>query len=125
MVMGKSSGTAFLLWMTCLFGVCGLHRFYLGRYGTGVLWLLTFGLFGVGQFVDLFLINGMVRKENREDLDSRLLQAVLRAPRPAAPATMPTADPAPEAVSELSLEQQALRVDQLRAAFSSAMPSRS
>jgi hypothetical protein len=27
----RSSGTAFLLWLACLAGVCGIHRFYLGR----------------------------------------------------------------------------------------------
>ena len=59
--MHKSSGIAFLLWLACLVGLCGLHRFYLGRYVTGVIWLLTFGLLGVGQIVDLFLINGMAR----------------------------------------------------------------
>jgi len=47
----KSSGTAFLLWLACLVGVCGLHRFYLGKPGTGLLWLLTFGLLGVGQLI--------------------------------------------------------------------------
>jgi TM2 domain-containing membrane protein YozV len=60
----KTSGWAFLFWFGCLVGVCGLHRFYLGRYVTGVIWLVTLGLLGVGQFVDLFLINGMVREEN-------------------------------------------------------------
>lgn len=59
-----SSGTAFLLWLACLFGFCGIHRFYLGRPVTGVLYLLTFGFLGIGQFVDLFLMRGMVREQN-------------------------------------------------------------
>jgi TM2 domain-containing membrane protein YozV len=75
--MGKSSGTAFLLWIFCLVGLCGMHRFYLGRPVTGLLWLLTFGLLGVGQFVDLFLIPGMVDEENDNDPYMRALRRVL------------------------------------------------
>lgn len=61
----KSSGVSYLLWVLCLFGFCGIHRFYLGRWGTGLLWLFTGGLFLVGQIVDLFLIPGMAGRTNR------------------------------------------------------------
>jgi len=37
-------------------GVLGIHRFYVNRVGSGILWLLTLGLFGVGVMVDLILI---------------------------------------------------------------------
>jgi TM2 domain-containing membrane protein YozV len=63
----RDSGFAFLFWAACLVGVCGLHRFYLRRYVSGFIWLFTLGLLGVGQFVDLFLINGMVRDENEDE----------------------------------------------------------
>jgi hypothetical protein len=33
-----------------------LQRFYVGRVKTGLLWLLTFGLFGIGQIVDMIMI---------------------------------------------------------------------
>ena len=36
--------------------VAGLHRFYVGKIGTGILWLLTGGLLMVGQIIDLVLI---------------------------------------------------------------------
>ena len=50
----KSRTVALLL---CLFlGVLGIHRFYEGKIGTGILWLLTAGLFGIGALVDLILI---------------------------------------------------------------------
>jgi hypothetical protein len=43
--------------LLCLFlGYVGVHRFYVGKIGTGLLWLLTGGLFGIGYVVDAILI---------------------------------------------------------------------
>jgi len=39
-----------------MFGLCGLQRFYAGKIGTGILWLFTWGLVGVGQLIDIILI---------------------------------------------------------------------
>ena len=60
-----SSGIAYLWWMLGFFGICGIHRFYLGNPVSGLIWLFTFGLFGFGQFIDLFLIPGMAQQRNR------------------------------------------------------------
>lgn len=60
----KHPAIAYLLWFLGGLGVLGLHRFYVGRWVTGVVWLLTGGVFFIGALVDLFLIPEMVRVEN-------------------------------------------------------------
>jgi len=60
----KDKGVAYLLWCGGLIGVCGLHRFYIGKIGTGILWLCTLGLLGFGQLIDLFTLSGQVDTEN-------------------------------------------------------------
>src|SRR5262249_12195610 len=64
----RSVGVAYGLWGLCLVAFAGIHRFYAGKYVTGFLWLFTWGLLGVGSFIDLFLINGMIEKANRKAL---------------------------------------------------------
>ena len=60
----NNTGYSYLLWAAWLFGLGGCHRLYNGKIVTGLLWLFTGGLFGIGQFVDLFLIPGMVEEHN-------------------------------------------------------------
>ncbi len=64
--MYKSS-VGYALWCLFIVGLGGVHRIYLGKYGTGVLWLLTWGLFGIGQFIDLFRMRSLVRDANVRD----------------------------------------------------------
>lgn len=60
----KEKGIAYLCWCAMFVGVCGAHRFYVGKVGTGLLWLFTFGLLGIGQFIDLFTIPRQVDDYN-------------------------------------------------------------
>jgi TM2 domain-containing membrane protein YozV len=59
-----SVGLAYLLWFLSGFGWAGLHRFYLGKIPSGLLWLCTGGLFGVGSIYDLFTLGRQVREAN-------------------------------------------------------------
>ncbi|MBI1183489.1 NINE protein [bacterium] len=58
----KSKGVAYLLWF--LLGAFSLHRFYLGKIGSGILYLITFQLFGIGWIIDLFILSSMVDNYN-------------------------------------------------------------
>jgi len=58
----KEKTTALILAILGVFGVAGIHRFYTGKIGTGILWLLTGGLLYIGTIVDIVRIaNGNFR----------------------------------------------------------------
>jgi hypothetical protein len=52
-----------LLWLPG-FGALGLHRFYLGKTFTGLLWMCTGGLGMVGAIYDFFTLSGQVQEAN-------------------------------------------------------------
>ncbi len=53
---GKRLTALLLALIGPMFGLCGLQRFYVGKIGTGILWLFTWGVFGIGQLIDIILI---------------------------------------------------------------------
>ena len=54
---GDSDYTRLPIFLLCLlFGWLGIHRFFIGKIGTGILMLLTIGGLGIGLVVDLILI---------------------------------------------------------------------
>jgi len=48
----------YVLW---IFGFLGSHRFYFGKPISGTIYLLTFGLLGIGWIIDLFLMPSLER----------------------------------------------------------------
>jgi len=53
-------------WLLLTFlGIFGAHRFYMGKWLTGILYLLTGGLFLIGWLYDLFTLNQQVDELNR------------------------------------------------------------
>lgn len=50
----KNKWVAFLLCL--LLGYVGAHKFYEGRIGAGILYIITFGVFGIGWFIDIIIL---------------------------------------------------------------------
>lgn len=58
-------------WILLTFlGVFGVHRFYMGKWGTGLLYLVTVGLFGVGWLYDFWTLNAQISERNHGELAS-------------------------------------------------------
>jgi TM2 domain-containing membrane protein YozV len=60
---GPCDYTAAWLLLTFL-GYFGAHRFYMGKWFTGLIWLFTGGLFVAGWLYDLWTLNGQVSEVN-------------------------------------------------------------
>jgi hypothetical protein len=103
-----SKGVSYLLWLAWLFGLGGLHRFYLGKPVTGFFYLITWGFFGVGQIIDLFRLPSLVRRQNLRLLqeEAQLMRELSGAPPPAARALPAAREPSP---SQPNLRQQLLQ----------------
>jgi TM2 domain-containing membrane protein YozV len=54
-----------VVWILLTFlGIFGVHRFYLGKWLTGLVYLLTGGLFLIGIIYDYWTLNGQVSEVN-------------------------------------------------------------
>ncbi|GAB3317044.1 MAG: hypothetical protein CME40_15000 [Haliea sp.] len=54
-----------LCWILLTFlGVFGVHRFYMGKIFTGLIYLVTLGLFGLGILYDFLTLNGQISERN-------------------------------------------------------------
>jgi hypothetical protein len=74
MISGMYSvGAAYFLWFLSGFGALGLHRFYLGKKCSGLLWMFTGGLCFAGSVYDFFTLSDQVREAN--------LRRILRGPQ--------------------------------------------
>jgi TM2 domain-containing membrane protein YozV len=52
-------------WVLLTFlGILGIHRFYLGKWITGLIWLLTGGLFLIGYLYDYWTLNEQIDERN-------------------------------------------------------------
>ena len=74
-------GVAYILWAFGFMGFCGIHRFYSGKITSGLVYFFTLGFFGVGQFVDLFLIPGMTRERNMRLMYQATIEARNNSPQ--------------------------------------------
>ena len=57
MADGKSDKSNTVALLLCFFiGVLGVHRFYVGKVGTGILQLVTLGGLGIWALIDMIMI---------------------------------------------------------------------
>ena len=56
------------------FGIFGAHRFYVGRYESGLFYMFTFGCFFVGWAYDFFILPALVEEKNKKVFHQQMLE---------------------------------------------------
>ncbi|MES2963515.1 MAG: TM2 domain-containing protein [Bdellovibrionota bacterium] len=55
-----------IAWLLLVFlGPFGVHRLYMGKWVSGLIYLVTLGLFGIGVLYDYWTLNGQIDELNR------------------------------------------------------------
>lgn len=67
-IRSRRKDAGLLMALACLgfVGIAGIHRFMLGKVGTGILWLLTVGICWIGTIIDLVNMRSTVAEYNYE-----------------------------------------------------------
>lgn len=64
-VAGTNDFSLAFIFLTFL-GIFGVHRMYLGKWASGLIYLLTGGVFGLGVLYDFWTLNDQVSIENQK-----------------------------------------------------------
>ncbi len=67
----KLKKIVYLLWLVGIFGWLGFHRFYLDKPISGLVWMFSFELVGMGCLIDLGNLGQMVEWYNWEEDNRR------------------------------------------------------
>lgn len=70
----KSVKNAYWLWALSLLGISGIHRIYMGKVGSGLIWLFTGGLFGLGTIYDAITMREQVLEANITNHYDRMIE---------------------------------------------------
>ena len=66
----KNKSFIITLILSIFLGFAGVHRFYVGKISTGLIWLFTFGLLGIGYITDIIVITN----QTFEDINGNVIK---------------------------------------------------